>query len=217
MNRSNRRAETLTILVLHALIACGSDASEGGSGGGTGGTQVTVSTGLPADRTLSSFDDADARRACQALGDGAAQVIPQSELLRAQCASYAIGETAKLNSDGTAININTADCETVTKACQADPASVGVNADGSVADSDCSTAMAGEHVASCEATVAEYETCVNALLGAAKVTLASLTCANAKTLIEDDGPKDLNAADIPACKAFLTKCPSVELTVGIEQ
>jgi hypothetical protein len=215
----NRRHQLggLYALTLCALTACGGgDAAAGGSGGGAGGSQETLRTGLPPERLLSSFNDADARQACQSLSDGAARVIPAEELVRAECATHAIEDTAVLNDEQTAITINIADCEALATACQANPESVNIYASNGVADEDCSGAVAGVNIQRCDATVAEYESCVSALLYSAKETLAGLSCANARMYIESESQADLDAQDLPACRSFLSKCQHVELNVLAE-
>ena len=177
---------------------------------------ANVSTGLPTDSKLSSFDDAAAKTACQALNDGASELISDRELVRAQCASRAIGALAKPNQDKTAITLDLALCAMLSTSCESDPVSYGVMAESGSDQADCSDATANDQVMHCDATVAEYEACISKLLDKAKSTLAKISCDNAKELLEGDGAATkLDPKSVPECKTFLDQCPDVQIAISI--
>jgi hypothetical protein len=179
---------------------------------------VTVSTGLPSAQKLSSFDDEDAKAACEALNEGAAEIISDAELIRSQCASLAIRRTAKVNSAQTQVTLDIAQCETAARECETAPVSYGISAQSGRDESDCDDATANQQVLACEATVSEYEACVSKVLGQAKQTLANIACANGRALLESDGAETkLDPQRFEECKLFLDKCPDVRITATITE
>ena len=208
---SQRARNTLLISVLlgSANVSCNSDkAPDDGSGAGT----TIITTGLPADKKLSSFDDEDARAACESLSAGVGQLVSKTELLRAQCAAEAINKTAKINADQTQVTIDLAECNAALQQCQANPASFGL--EPIVDGDDCDKAVANAQIKQCEATVAEYEACVRKILEQAKQGINSTKCENAETLLETDGrPTKPDAEQIAECIAFHDKCPSVNVDI----
>jgi hypothetical protein len=201
------RLGTLVPYLLVLSAACGGDAAA---------SEPTVSTGLPANEKLSSFDDNDAKAACEALNQGATRIITDEELLRAQCASRAIGATVTLNADKTEVKVDVTKCATLVKSCEEDPVSYGLEDGGERDEADCSDASANKQVMSCDATVAQYEACMSKLLGQAKQTLANITCDNGKALIESDGAETkLDPQQIAECKTFLDKCPDVKIVASV--
>ena len=210
-----RRLPTLSwmysarFLVLLALTAACSDDEPAAA-------EVYVSTGLPRDAMLSSFNDDDAKVACQALNNGAIELISDRELVRAQCASRAISASAKVNAEKTEVTLDLTKCAELTKSCQSDPVSYGVMAQGGREESDCSSASANEHIKQCEATVAEYEACISKLLDQAKRTLAKTECDNGGELLANDGAATkIDTKSVPECKAFLDKCPDIQITISV--
>lgn len=208
---SQRAWNTLLVSVLlgSASVRCSSDKP---SGDGTGAGASIITTGLPGDKKLSSFDDEDARAACQSLSDGVSQLVSKSELLRAQCAAEAINKTAKVNTQKTQVTIDLAECNGVLQQCQANPASFGLQP---IVDADdCNKAVANTQIMQCQATVAEYEACVRKILEQAKQGITSTKCENAKTLLESDGrPTKPDPDAIAECVWFHDKCPSVNVDI----
>jgi hypothetical protein len=202
-----RRWTTLLFpLLLGASTACSDDvASDPGA---------HVTTGLPANEKFSSFDDDDAKAACQALNDGASELISERELIRAQCAAAAIGATLQVNEARTEVSVDIAKCDELTKSCESDPASYGVMGGEARYDSDCSDTVANDRVLNCDATVADYEACISKVLDRAKQALVKTSCANSKELIESDGAAtQVDPMSIPECKTFLGQCPDIQIAV----
>ena len=177
---------------------------------------VRVSTGLPSEQKLSTFDDEDAQAACEALNQGASEVISDGELIRSQCASLAIRTTAKVNSEQTQITLDIAKCETAARECQDAPIQYGIKAGDGRDEGDCDDATANQQVLACDATVSEYEACVSKVLDQAKQTLATISCANGKALLESDGAETkLDPQRFAECRLFLDKCPDVRITAAV--
>jgi hypothetical protein len=188
----------------------------GNAGCGSSGHGGGVSTGLPPDQKLSTLDDHGAQAACMSLTDGLVASISESQLLRAQCASLAIAASAS-ESNGT-LQIDQQKCSASTDACVKNPDQNGVEPSDTdpasvLNDSnDCSSAMAGDNLKDCVATVREYEACANALVGELQRRLAAISCANAKNLSsDDDGNDDSILETLPACQSFKAKCPTFSL------
>lgn len=186
--------------------------SDNPSGDGNGAGASTITTGLPADKKLSSFDNEDAQAACKSLSDGVSELISPSELQRARCAAEAINDTAKVNADKTQVTIDLAECNSVAQQCQANPASFGL--EPITDEDDCDKAVANAQIMQCEATVAEYEACVRKILEQAKQGINGTKCENAETLIKTDGrPTKPDPDRIAECIAFHEKCPLVRVEI----
>ncbi|MET0386111.1 MAG: hypothetical protein ABW321_09150 [Polyangiales bacterium] len=164
----------------------------------------TVSTGLPADRKLSSLDAASAERACRSLNAGLARVISPDDLLRGQCASLAINENARVR-DGQ-LEVDLAACESDTDACASEPDAFGVPPQPELAD--CDDEMGDDQFSRCDATVGELEACFNRMLDALASSLSKQSCDNAEAVIRGDD-QDFEPASIPECRTLATKCPEV--------
>lgn len=205
---------TLIALVLGVSGACGSDSggSSGTGNGGGGGGEVTFGTGLPTDKTLSSLSNEDIQSACQQLNDSAATAFPPSVQVHASCFGQALSQAFTISADGSMASFDVAKCQMLTDACEADPESAGVSVDDmpEEASIDCIDADT-EELAGCDATVGEYESCLNKVLAAAKDLFASLTCDNGQRLIENDGVEEINALEIPECASLMNKCPDLEV------
>jgi hypothetical protein len=206
---TRKHARLLTVLLGLTVTHCGDDDKS---------SEVTVSTGLPSAQRLSAFDDDDAKAACEALNDGATEIISDAELIRSQCASLAIRRTAKVNSEQTQITLDIAKCETAASECETAPVTYGITAEGGRDENDCDDATANQQVLACEATVSEYEACVSKVLGQAKQTLANISCANGRALLESDGAETkLDPQRFAECKLFLEKCPDVRITATVAE
>jgi multidrug resistance efflux pump len=188
--------------------------SAGAHCGADDNPEATVSTGLPSEQRLSSFDDADAKAACEALHHGANAIISDAELIRSQCASLAIRTTAKVNSERTQITLDLADCEAAARACESKPIQYGITSEQGRDTNDCADATANQQVLACDATVSEYEACVSKVLAQTKQALVQISCANGQALLEGDGA-EIEPQQIAECKLFLEKCPAVRITAAV--
>lgn len=205
---SSKSNVMLTLLALGLIGACGSDSNNSGGDG-----EVTVYTGLPSDKTFSSLTDAEVQSACKSFSDAAASFATPDQSLRSECFAKGLSGSITATADGSSLTVDVAKCKMVTDACVADPASAGVevNAEGDTDPGiDCMGADTKEF-ASCEATIGEFEGCMNKILASYRQLLSSLTCDNGQELVMSGGPKPPDTSTIPECMSLSTKCPSVEL------
>lgn len=189
--------------VLGLVGACGSDSNSDGG-------EAVVYTGLPSDKKFSSLTDAEIQSACKSVSDAAASFATPDQSLRSECFAKGLSGAIKASADGSSLTVDVAKCQMLTDACVADPASAGVEVDAEGdTDIDCMGADTTEF-GSCEATVGEFEGCMNKILATYRQLLASLTCANGDALVMSSGPEPVDTSTIPECMALSTKCPSVE-------
>jgi hypothetical protein len=208
---SRRRFSSLAALCLGLAAACSDTDEPSDDSAG-----ANVYTGLPMEQTLASFDDDDAKAACEAIHVAAVELIPDRELVRSQCAAHAINSTRDYDREKGQVSVDVAMCDAFAAKCEADPASYSVTTEDARGDGDCSRAVANQHIQSCEATVAEYEACLSKILDQTKRALASITCENGKALSESDGAElRIEPEKIEACKLFLDECPDVQVAVVI--
>lgn len=190
-----------TAIAMAMATACGGgDATSG------------ISTGLPVEQKLSTLSDADVQQACRALNEGSALVVNPDDLKRVACLPYGLQASAT-QSNGK-ISVNVSQCQQVVDACVSDadddagPVTAGYenNAD------DCSSASSAD-LKGCDATVGEYETCFNLLLGEVQRRLGEMTCQNAEMLASQGYDNDLDPASIPQCETLMTQCPDADLGI----
>ena len=197
---------TLGFLALGVLGACGGDDSNNSGGNGN----ATVYTGLPSNRTLSSLTESEVQTACKGVSDAAASFATPEASLRSECFGKGLSGAISASSDGS-LTVDVAKCQMLTDSCVADPASAGVAVDKEGDTGiDCMGADPAEF-AGCEATIGEFEGCLNKILAAYQQVLASLTCSNGQSLVMNGGPQPADTSMIPECMSLSTKCPKVEL------
>lgn len=188
------------VLALCGAAACGGDDDANG-----------IVTGLPAEQKLSTLTDADAKKACQSVNNGASAVITPTALARAICVPIGV-EAAVTYSNGAA-SVDLGKCQQVVDTC----VSSGDEEDDEVVeideDDDCDQASASD-LEGCEATVGEYEACINLMLSEVQRRLAELTCQNAEKLSSESYSNDeLDPSQIPQCQTIMTKCPDTSLGI----
>jgi hypothetical protein len=205
--KSSKSNVMLRLLALGLIAACGSDSNSTGGDG-----EVTVYTGLPSDKTFSSLTDAEIQSACKSFSDAAAAFATPEQSLRSECFAKGLSGSITATADGSSLTVDVAKCKMVSDACVADPASAGVEVNEGDTDAgiDCMGADTTEF-ASCEATVGEFEGCMNKLLATYRQLLSSLTCDNGQELFMSGGPQPPDTSTIPECMSLSTKCPNVEL------
>jgi hypothetical protein len=186
-------------LALWCVAACGGDDSNNG-----------FVTGLPAEQKLSTLSDDDVKKACRSVNDGATAVFTPTALKRAACVS--VGLEAALTYSNDRVSVDVSKCQQAADACvnsneQDDEVDIEVDLN------DCDEASAND-LKGCEATVGEYETCINMVLSEAQRMLSELTCQNAEKLASEEYDNDgVDPAKIPQCQSLMTKCPDAELGV----
>jgi hypothetical protein len=182
-------------LLVGMLPACG-----GGDGSSSG-----VDTGLPTTQKLSTLSDDEVKQVCHRVNEAATLTLTSTAVQQASCLS--VGVKAGLTVSGSEVTIDVTKCQQAVDSCATKPTATTSTDD----KQDCDSASAKD-VDGCEATVGDYETCMNLLLGQVKHRLDELTCQNAMK-IQSTGydDKDPDPANIPQCQSIKTKCPDAEL------
>jgi hypothetical protein len=190
------------VLALCGVAACGGDDDANG-----------IVTGLPAEQKLSTLTDADVKKACQSINAGTNGIVTPAALKRAICVPLGV-EAAVTYSNGGATSLDVSKCQEVVDSCvnsgsdDVDEEVVEVEE-----DDDCDQASADD-VKGCEATVGEYETCINLVLSEAQRRLAELTCQNVEKLSSEEYSNDeLDPSQIPQCQTVMSKCPDTSLGI----
>lgn len=192
-------------LAILLLAACGGD--DNSSGG--------IATGLPAGQKLSTLTDADVKKACQSVNDGATSVITPAAVKRAFCTEFAAYGSVTYSNEKATADIDK--CQELVDACinsteEDDEDETDVESDEE-GENDCEQASAKD-VEGCDATVGDYEACVNTVLSEAQRRLSELNCQNAEKIASEEYSNDqLDPTKIPQCKAIMDKCPTT--TLGI--
>jgi hypothetical protein len=194
------------VLTVVLFAACGGD--DDSSGG--------VVTGLPSEQKLSTLSDADVKKACQSVNDGASVVITPMAITRAFCMEGAAVSTVTYSSDGQA-TVDVDKCQQLLDACiestkegnsgddvESDDEDDGVN--------DCEKSSAND-LEGCEATVGEYEACINTVLSEMQRILSQLTCQNADKIESEEYSNDLDPTMMPECQKVMDKCPDNSLGI----
>jgi hypothetical protein len=185
-----------------AVVACGDD--EDGA---------VISTGLPKNAQLSSLDDEDAQKACEGVAKSFGEAISSADVERAACTLTAISLSIEASDDGPSGDV--AGCKELSAMCiegdeiSDDPVVIEIGPDGD----SCEDASVGAEIADCDATVADYERCISAFVGAYKRRLAAISCNGLTDLakLQEELNESVRPSDLPACDAFVTKCPDVSL------
>jgi hypothetical protein len=187
-----------------SLIACGDD----------GGNHV--SSGLPANEKLSSLDTGDAQQLCKSLASSFNNVVSDSDRKRIACTVLALPLSVKESSTGQ-IQADVPKCKSLVTRClngetisTEEPAFE--VADEFIDEASCTDAKASENLAGCEASVSEFETCANAILGALSGKFDIISC---DSLSDPEGimemsTDDLELASHPECKQLNSKCPNID-------
>ena len=185
-----------------ALAACG-----GGDSSNSG-----VVTGLPAEQKLSTLSDQDVKNACRSISDGASVAVSPEALKRALCVP--LGVQAAVTYANNQVSVDVSACQQVVDECVSDDSDPFEQDDADQeTEDDCDDASADD-LSGCEATVGEYETCINTVLSETQRRLSEFTCQNAETLSSEQYSQDeLDPADIPQCQALMTKCPATPLGI----
>jgi hypothetical protein len=191
------------VLALCGAAACGGDDDSSG-----------IVTGLPAEQKLSTLTDADVKKACESVNVGANAVITPNALARAFCVPLGVEAAVTYSNGAASVDLNK--CQQVVDTCvssssEAEDDEV-VEADEEDVN-DCEQSNAND-LKSCEATVGEYEACVNMVLSELQRRLNELTCQNAEKLSSEEYSNDeLDPSQIPQCQTIMTKCPDTSLGI----
>ena len=202
---TRRATPVLWLSVLACQLSCG-DSSGGGSG---------VVSGLPAEQKLSSLDGDDAKKLCLSFADGLNNVISASERKNIQCASLAI--PLSVTETGGELKGDITKCKQLVDRClsgetisEEDP----IELDAQLFDPmQCDSANVDEDLSSCEATVANFESCAGAVVNELSHRLHLISCdslsdiENVRAMISED----FDTANLAQCDALETSCPDLQL------
>lgn len=192
------------VLTVVLFAACGGDDDSNGR----------VVTGLPSEQKLSTLSDADVKKACQSVNDGASVVITPMAIQRAFCMEFAAASTVTYSSEGKA-TVDIDKCQQLVDACVES-----TNEDNSGDDeeaevdgvNDCEKSSANG-LQGCEATVGEYEACINTVLSEMQRILSQLTCQNADKIESEEYSNELDPTTMPECQKVMDKCPDNSLGI----
>jgi hypothetical protein len=196
-------------------LACGGDGDDDGKGGGSGGG---VDTGLESDAKLSSLDEADAQKACMGLADSFNSVLTKSDKQRITCTILALPLSIKASSSGE-IEGDIPKCKELVTKCNngemisSAPPAIDVDA-VFIDESQCMAEESNENFSSCDATVAEFESCAEAMLDKLSERFDIISC---DALSDIEGLMNMNSEDLeiqnqPECEALYSKCPNIDFS-----
>jgi hypothetical protein len=190
------------VLTIVLFAACGGD--DDSSGG--------IVTGLPSEQKLSTLTDADVKKACQSVNDGASVVITPMAIRRAFCMEFAAAASVTYSSDGKE-TVDIDKCQQLVDTCientEVESDDEVVEVDGA---NDCEEASAND-LDGCDATVGEYEACINTVLSEMQRVLSELTCQNAEKISSEEYSNELDPTAIPQCQKVMDKCPDNSLGI----
>jgi hypothetical protein len=184
---------------------------------------VVFSSGLPPDQQLSDSSPDELAMACVAFRD-ALDASLGSELTRVNCVLAALPDSVSVTLSGE-LHGDVAQCQQLVDQCQVGsdaampsatrnvPAGASTNTiTRGLRELNCSTPAATAAERTCDATVAEYESCRNATLDELEVLVAGISCE--QTIARIERTQQLNQAQPrmetpPQCDALLQQCPQV--------
>jgi hypothetical protein len=188
-------------------IALGLAAACGGDDGSTG-----ISTGFPSEQKLSTLTDEETQQACRSVNEDARSVITPTVYTRAACVPLALPASAMETASG--VKVDVAKCQASVDMCVAKNTAQTEKNLKDDAEEECSQASA-EDLAGCDATIGEWEACMNGLLDQMQRLFAEMNCQNADKLTDENYKFELpNPDNIPQCQSIIAKCPDADL--GLE-
>jgi hypothetical protein len=189
------------------LLAMFSIAAAAYACGGDDGKTPEASTGLPAEAKLSELESSEAPALCEAIEAGIEDVLPESEVKRLGC-TFAAVLSMNLSEESSEVDVDA--CESYVDDCIAgktSETSVGIDLEEWSSQTTCDESAVTERIGECDATVAEYEACLDAALQAFATLREALRCS-----AFEDPDKVRDALTMPdpalsdACKPFEQKC-----------
>jgi hypothetical protein len=173
--------------------------------GGDDDNTPEASTGLPAEAKLSELEASEAPALCDAIEQGIDEVLPESEVKRLSCTFAAV---VSMNlSESSEVDVD--ECESYVDDCLAGEKSSesGISIDEWSSQTTCDQTAVTEDIGECEATVAEYEACLNSALQAFAILRDTLRCS---AFENPDKVRDALSMPDPAlsnaCKPLEEKC-----------
>lgn len=205
-----RRQGTAVLFCALQLFACGGD-DDSGNGGGGG-----VDTGLPTSDKLSSLDPADGKKVCESLATSFNSILSDADKKRISCVVLALPQSISASSDGKLVG-DVSKCDGLVAKCEngekiSDQPPAFEVEDKFIDENECTEANASANFNGCEATVGEFEECVNQMRSLFLAKFKLIACASLsdpQKLMTEVGA-DVDIKSEPKCQALSTKCPDVE-------
>ncbi|MDH5675550.1 MAG: hypothetical protein OEZ06_25735 [Myxococcales bacterium] len=189
----------------------------GGDDGGGGGS---FNSGVPASTSLASLSSEQAVQTCEAFGEKAMRVINTDSQIDVECTSEALVVSISPDGSGNPV-VDVQACEQAFAQCKANGGPAGSDPMDSMAEFDCDPSNALDEFVDCDpdATVADLEDCLNAMLDSINTALSGFTCEAfsdpaALQNVENAGPEDPSL--LPECAAVEAKCPNFDIGGGSE-
>jgi len=205
--KSVRSIVALSILL---ATACGDD-DDGGA---------TTDTGLPPDQVLSELDSADAEQACNALVDSLENVLSADDQERINCTVAAVPESISVPIGGGQPQIDVGMCKELVNRCLGGEA-IGTPGESPInlnfsEDITCDEPQVNGSLSDCDATVGEYEACINGWLAEIDRLFSAIDCDALRDPqdVQDTFGQGFDMASIAQCDALTAKCPSISFVPG---
>jgi hypothetical protein len=197
---------SLLVGLVGAALGCGG--GDGGSGGGGGGG--TFDLGVPKDKPLVQLEDSELETVCTRIENTASSLFSQQQLHDFACTfeGFAASLTADANGN---FQIDRQACMQEKNTCLSMPYDPEDSPFEDLQDEfaeECNPTQLRSQLADCNATVAEYEACLNAGLNLMRQMLSSFDCDrfNPQDL---DNLMDFDPDALPACQTLAQKCPGL--------
>jgi hypothetical protein len=209
-------------LTFATVAACGDD-----DGGGDkpmkddddknddGGGNTEVDTGLDETDTLASLNDDEAQQACVRTAQAANTALSDTRLKEIACSLFAITSIVQKNA-GKMTASDVSMCEKVTQDCVDGKVIEGQQVPSTVVteESMCDGVTAEGSFGDCEATVADFESCMSRRVTEIRKRLNAITCDALKDVAAFDEflETSVDLSNAPECKGLATKCPDIDLS-----
>jgi hypothetical protein len=197
---------------LLVLAACGGDDDDGGGS--------TVSTGLPKTAKLSSLNAGDAKQLCTSLASSFNGLLTDSDKKRITCTVLAL--PLSITQVNGKIAGDVPKCQQLVQKCMSgekisdEEAAIDVDQEF-ISEDSCEEKQATEALASCDASVSEFESCASAMLTTFSAQYDIFDCkslSDPEKLMMDATGGGLEIEEQPACEALNTKCPDLDFGGG---
>jgi hypothetical protein len=206
--KSRQRILACGLFAMFAAGGCGDD--DNGSAGGGG-----VVTGLPRSDKLSSLSDQDSMQACTKTTTALNSLLTKPEIKRLTCDGVAV-ESIVEDAQGDVDSSDIPMCKKLSSECQSSGEIKDEDLVLELADeADCDGTKTEDMFGECEATVADYESCMSRVMKELRTRFLSLTCdvLSDVSKIDETLNGDVDVSDAPECQAIKTKCPDVDLVI----
>ena len=182
--------------VLALGLAMGAAACDDSSGGSNANVPpISTDTTKP----LSEVTTAEAKTWCEKYKAEMGNVMSTET----QCELAGLGVSAMTGT------LDPAACEAAKKACIANPSQYLDSDSSGSSDMDCDS-LATEDMKDCDATVAEFDSCMDAMMSETQSVTDKISCSmSLEQLMSLQSLSGLSPDKIPACAPLMEKCPQI--------